>query len=452
MLDEQQLISACYGYRDRSIAHERDGQTYLGYTAKRLGVDKDYLYTQIKRKGVSLINSKEKVLHYHRTSMVSAKSILESGYLLNREHLKKRGIEVSSGSSSKNVQFTVDEYDKNGELAIEGFSNNLKVGAVNSGIVFVMGPNLLEEESYDCLQRFPTVEKASIDDTCVCIMAEGEESLKEIQSFLKSKGKNIPVILQKNFNREEILGSLEGGKENKGIKLSRSCKEAYESIDFDNLASNKDITDLVRAACHKDAPAEKVSKLRSYLHKQVQSGANIYATQAQIMKETRRSPASVFKGGGKIGLDSSQPETEQDKLKELARIDTYIGRLVSESPFEDMFGQLEEMERLKAFKNSRESVGVYSQSDYLEDKICQIKNGVESICERFSPEVLSEVAESKKVVENESLLVEQGVKEQSSLIFGSVNNTTKAINDLRTIASRQQSMQNEENISHGRSH
>ena len=184
----------------------------------------------------------------------------------------------------------------------------------------------------------------------------------------------------------------------------------------------------------------------------VKGGANIYATQAQIMKEIRQSSASIFKGGGNIGLDSSQPETEQEKLKELARIDTYIGQLVPESPFENMFGQLEEMERLKAFKNSRESAGIYSQSDYLEDKICQIKNEVESICESFSPEVLSEVAESKKVVENENLLVEQGVKEPSSLIRVSMNNTTKAINDLRIIASRQQSRQNEENISYGGGH
>ena len=196
------------------------------------------------------------------------------------------------------------------------------------------------------------------------------------------------------------------------------------------------------------------TKLKAHLVGLVKGGANIYETQAQIAREIRESPASVFKGGGNIGHDSSRPETEQEKLKELVRIDAYIGRLVPESPFEDMFGQLEEMERLKTFKKSRESAGIYSQSSYLEDKIVQIRNGLESKCVEFDVNNLCDVAISRSDVEYENLFVEEGTKEASKLKGGNLKSATNAINNLVEIYRRQQtqSRQNEENISYGRSH
>lgn len=208
--EERALIA---GYRNMAT-REIDAKSFIGSQSKKLGVDKKELETFLKEKCKEEIKSPEKVLHYHRTSMEYAKKIIESGYLLNRKNIVLNEGDIShlSGSSSANVQFTRDIYDENGMLQLSGFNIGENKGANSMEVVFVMNPKLMQEESYNCVYRYPIVEKADIRECCATILAQNPEIQAQIDKSLAEKGIMIPTMLQEEFNREEILANL-GGKE-----------------------------------------------------------------------------------------------------------------------------------------------------------------------------------------------------------------------------------------------
>lgn len=217
--ETQKMIAS---YRNASIRGELFANAYISSQAKKLGTDKETLRTYIREQGKSQIRHPEKVLHYHRTSIESASKILESGYLLSRENIKTNGGDIShlNGSSSQNVQFSVDRYDAEGKLQSAGFDLKDNLGAASTDIVFVMSPELLKEDSYDCFGMYPTVEKANISRCCATILAKNLEVLSQLREVMTKANIQIPSILQQEFDRESILQSLSPEKTT-GMRLSK---------------------------------------------------------------------------------------------------------------------------------------------------------------------------------------------------------------------------------------
>ncbi len=209
-LNEKDIKGIITGYVNVSASGEISAKHYIASEAKKIGVEKNELQAFVLEEGKKNIKSRDKVLHYHRTSMKSFEKIMETGSLLNRERMQAEGIDTSklSGSSSQNVQFTRDIYDSDGKLARSGFGRE-NVGANSTDIVFVMGPELINEETYNCFMPYPTVEKADIQKCCVTILAKDPNIQKQVESILKEKDLTIKTILQDEFDREVVLEELE---------------------------------------------------------------------------------------------------------------------------------------------------------------------------------------------------------------------------------------------------
>ena len=228
-------------YANMANSGEIFGNSYIGRKAKELGVDKEELRLYIREKAKAQIQSPEKVLHYHRTSLENADKILQSGYLLNRANRRKNGENLThlAGSSSDNVQFTVDKYNNNGILISSGFDlNATNIGAASTDIVFVMSPDILKEDSYDCLAPYPTVEKANIRECCATILARNPEVLAKLQNRLSELKLDIPTMLQEEFNRNSILQDIQKGKIQQETDTKMTTANGKNISETDNKATN----------------------------------------------------------------------------------------------------------------------------------------------------------------------------------------------------------------------
>lgn len=209
-LSEEETKTIMSSYKRMSMQGELSANAYLSSKAKQLGVDKKTLSAFIQEKGKAEISSPDKVLHYHRTSMKSFEQIMQTGFLLNRKNMQLNGIDTSNlrGSSSANIQFSRDVYDADGKLQISGFDMADNLGASSADVVFVMSPELMNEETYNCFTMYPTVEKADIQKCCATILARDPNIQMQIESILR--GKNLPIrtMLQEEFDREAILDEL----------------------------------------------------------------------------------------------------------------------------------------------------------------------------------------------------------------------------------------------------
>lgn len=212
-LSEDEIRGLIAGYKNRAMGGELDANLYLATQSKKLGVDKKEFEKFLKKKINREIKSPEKVLHYHRTSKEYAQKIIESGYLLNRKNILLNGGDISklNGSSSVNVQFTRDVYDENGILQSPGFDMEDDKGANSREVVFVMNPELMQEESYNSAYRYPIVEKADIKRCCAAILAQTPEIKAQIDMCLASNGiTTIATMLQEEFDREKLLECING--------------------------------------------------------------------------------------------------------------------------------------------------------------------------------------------------------------------------------------------------
>lgn len=215
--ETQKIVSA---YRNMSSQGKLSANAYISSQAKKLGVNKKELTSFIQEKGKAEISSPNKVLHYHRTSMQSFEQIMQTGFLLNRKNMQLNGIDISrlNGSSSANVQFSRDIYNEEGELQSSGFDIDDNLGASSADVVFVMSPELMNEETYNCLAMYPTVEKTDIQRCCATILAKDINIQNQIQSILKAKNLQIRTMLQGEFDRESVLEELSRSDTSKQVE------------------------------------------------------------------------------------------------------------------------------------------------------------------------------------------------------------------------------------------
>lgn len=210
LLSEEETNKIVSAYRRMSVQGELSANAYISTQAKKLGIDKKKLTSFVLSKGKEEISSPDKVLHYHRTSMQSFEQIMQTGFLLNRRNMQLNGIDTSNlrGSSSANIQFSRDVYNADGELQISGYDLDDNLGASSADVVFVMSPELMNEETYNCFGMYPTVEKADIQKYCATILAKDPDIQMQIESLLRGKNLPIKTILQEEFDREAILDEL----------------------------------------------------------------------------------------------------------------------------------------------------------------------------------------------------------------------------------------------------
>lgn len=209
-LSEEEIKKMVSAYRNISRQGELSANAYISSQAKKLGIDKKELTAFMQERGKAEISSPNKVLHYHRTSMQSFEQIMQTGFLLNRKNMQLNGIDISglNGSSSANIQFSRDIYDDDGKLQSSGFDIDDNLGASSADVVFVMSPELMNEDTYNCLDTYPTVEKADIQRCCATILAKDPNIQMQIESILKDRNIAIRTMLQEEFDREAVLEEL----------------------------------------------------------------------------------------------------------------------------------------------------------------------------------------------------------------------------------------------------
>ena len=219
-LSEEEVQKMVSAYRNMSRQGELSANAYISSQAKKLGIDKKELTTFMQERGKSEISFPNKVLHYHRTSMQSFEQIMQTGFLLNRKNMQLNGIDISglNGSSSANIQFSRDIYDDEGELQSSGFDIDDNLGASSADVVFVMSPELMNEETYNCFTTYPTVEKADIQRCCATILAKDHNIQMQIESILKGKNLPIQTILQEEFDRQLVLEELSRSDTSKQVE------------------------------------------------------------------------------------------------------------------------------------------------------------------------------------------------------------------------------------------
>lgn len=198
--------------------------------------------------------------------------------------MQLNGIDISGlkGSSSPNIQFSRDIYDTNGELQSSGFDINNNLGANSADVVFVMSPELMNEDTYNCFGTYPTVEKADIQRCCATILAKDHNIQMQIESILKGKGLSTRTMLQEEFDREAVLHGLDRTDLSKqigetGIILhsvnGKPIREEetgtiLKSINGrDILSSGVEATEVIRTGKIKD----ETQKIRSIQISKVQS-------------------------------------------------------------------------------------------------------------------------------------------------------------------------------------
>ena len=95
-----------------------------------------------------------------------------------------------------------------------------------------MGPELMNEDTYNCWGTYPTVEKADIRRCCVTILAKDPNIQMQIESILKSKNISIPTMLQEEFDREAILEELSRDDTSNQVEETGIILKSVNGIDI----------------------------------------------------------------------------------------------------------------------------------------------------------------------------------------------------------------------------
>jgi len=181
-------------------ASEFERSNILSQIVKERSQPKEKILENLREISKEKILFSEKVTHYHRTSFENFKSIVEMGKLLSRSNIKKNrpDIKIPSWSASDDVMMTRDIYDKDGKLIKQGITAH-GVGASGSGVILVMGKNIMSLDNYDAIGEYPTVSDASLVDNCEAILAKNETDLISTKKILEANNLSIPVYIESEW-------------------------------------------------------------------------------------------------------------------------------------------------------------------------------------------------------------------------------------------------------------
>lgn len=178
----------------------------IKFRAKEKGVSYERLLSEIRDYAKSKIVHPEKVKHFHRTSLDSLDAILKEDALLSREELKKRHpkIKLSTWSASDSVMMTKDIYNNKGELVrsgLEPYSLSTLGPGSGKGAVLVFNPKIIEQESYDAIGTYPTIDNAPVT-TIEAILVDKPEEIIITKQILQENNILIPIRLRNDWLKQ----------------------------------------------------------------------------------------------------------------------------------------------------------------------------------------------------------------------------------------------------------
>ncbi len=182
-------------------------QMTLNQWALRKNVPAERLLQELRMFAKNRIREREKgpLRHFHRTSWEALPIIAKSGQFLSRPLIKERHPEVqlAGWSSSDDVMFTRDKYDKNGTLIMAGLRGKEVVGASGSGAIFVMKESMMDAPDYDATRQFPTVTEIDMTPHCECLLVANAADETRLRNIIKNTSlENVPVRVRNEWEQE----------------------------------------------------------------------------------------------------------------------------------------------------------------------------------------------------------------------------------------------------------
>jgi hypothetical protein len=137
------------------------------------------------------------IRHYHRTTMTALENIAKDGRFLARSLIMQYypTFQLQGWSSSDNVLFTRDSFHE-GKLHQPGFNGKDNFGATGSGVVFVMKQSMMETETYDPTDSYPSVSELPVAEHCECLLVKDDAARKDVLRTIQGTSlAQIPVKL-----------------------------------------------------------------------------------------------------------------------------------------------------------------------------------------------------------------------------------------------------------------
>ena len=195
ILTESERASTVQGLRSQT---EFVKNLMIKALAKEKRVGASQLLLELRNYAKSQIKHPERAKHYHRTSIENFGQIVQDGALLSRTEIKKRHPErkLSSYSSSDSVMMTRE-------------LNNEDNPGTSRGVVFVLGPELIKQDTYDAISHYPTVDHAPLGATVETVLVDDN---KDIQSVQKTLADNNLTRIQVQDRNEWLRHKTEPGQ------------------------------------------------------------------------------------------------------------------------------------------------------------------------------------------------------------------------------------------------
>ena len=189
---------------DRSLT-ENFRMIRLRRFAREKGVSPEQLLREVNLYSVSEIQKKEKgeIRHFHRTSVDSLISMIQMGRMLSRSKLRelRPDLQLPAWSASDNVLMTRDQFDADGKLVLPGFHNGESYGASGSGVLMVFKDTVMQNETYNAVDSYPSVADLPIEEHCEVILVDSQEDRKKIEETLRDNSRSIPVMMKSEWRR-----------------------------------------------------------------------------------------------------------------------------------------------------------------------------------------------------------------------------------------------------------
>lgn len=186
-----------------------DRKALVNTFAKQFGVDGPEMLQLLRMRSKEQIAHPEKVIHYHRTSLERFDSILGDGALLSRPEIMRRHpeLKIPGASASDDVMMTRDQYDPEGTLIAPGLTDH-EAGASGGGVVFALGPELMDYNSYDSMGVSPTISHAPLKETCSAVLIVDEKDREEVQQRLEENNLgHISVVLRSEWEKQRYASN-----------------------------------------------------------------------------------------------------------------------------------------------------------------------------------------------------------------------------------------------------
>lgn len=169
---------------------------FLNGRAKKLGLEVSELQRRIRDAALENLINREKVMHYHSTSLQAFESICHHRALLSHEKIRERDPEarIPTGSTSTKVMLTHDTYRESGELQLGIWSDTY--GASSAQVTFVLGPSIMWQDDYDPIDTYPVMEEINLEQHCACVLVREPSDIPKVRQIVQANDLEISVFSQ----------------------------------------------------------------------------------------------------------------------------------------------------------------------------------------------------------------------------------------------------------------